>query len=68
MNKNFLGPIVINNRNMVLGIRDNTREGELSRFGWSGNPVKRENFFSYRHFSSPARDETVQIAFGALVY
>lgn len=34
MNKNFLGPIVINNRNMVLGIRDNTREGELSRFGW----------------------------------
>ena len=31
----------------------------------SGNPVRRDNFFSYKHFGSPTRGEMVQIVYGA---
>ena len=34
--------------------------------GGGGNPVSRDNFFSYKHFgSSPTRGEMTQIVYGA---
>ena len=44
---------------------ETTRVGELSRLGREGNPVRRDNFFSYKHFSSPTRGEMAQIVSGA---
>ena len=38
--------------------------GELSRLGRWGNPIRRDNFFSYKHFGSPSRDEMAQIVSG----
>ena len=35
--------------------------GETTR---EGNPVRRDNFFSYKHFGSPTRDEMAQIVYG----
>ena len=31
----------------------------------SGNPLRRDNFFSYKHFGSPTRGEMAQIVSGA---
>ena len=46
--------------------RGTTRVGELSRLGGGGgNPVRRDNFFSYKHFGSPTRGEMTQIVSGA---
>ena len=42
---------------------ETTRVGELSRLGRKGNPVRRDNFFSYKHFGSPTRGEMAQIVF-----
>ena len=44
---------------------ETTRVGELSRLGRWGNPVRRDNFFSYKHFGSPTRGEMAQIVSGA---
>ena len=44
---------------------ETTRVGELSRLGRQGNPVMRDNFFSYKHFGSPTRGEMAQIVSGA---
>ena len=44
---------------------ETTRVGELSRLGRKGNPVRRDNVFSYKHFGSPTRGEMAQIVYGA---
>ena len=41
---------------LVSGRRDNSPP-ELSHLGRQGNPGRRDNFFSYKHFVSPTRDD-----------
>ena len=42
----------------VVSGGETTRLGELSRLGRWGNPGRRDNFFSYKHFGSPTRDNS----------
>ena len=42
----------------VVSGDETTREGELSRLGSQGNPDRRDNFFSYKHFGSRTRDNS----------
>ena len=44
-----------------VGELSRPRVGELSRLDRKGNPVRRDNFFSYKHFGSPTRGEMAQI-------
>ena len=37
---------------------ETTRVGEWSRLGRQGNPGRRDNFFSYKHFGLPTWDNT----------
>ena len=52
------------NANLSWG-GETSRVGELSRLGSWGNPVRWDNFFSYKHFGSPIRGEMAQIVSGA---
>ena len=47
------------------GGRDNSGRRVVSSRQVAGNPVRRDNFFSYKHFGSPTRGEMAQIVYGA---
>ena len=71
-------PICIRSVFIAPYMRTRTRLGEggggARQLGWAsclvsagraGNPVRRDNFFSYKHFGSPTRGEMAQIVSGA---